>query len=366
MKILPWTNSLEMTETLRRHRITIAVVALLALAVLLYFPRITEIHELGGATMGTTYSIKIVDMPTDHLAAEDLAQAVAALLKRIDQEQMSTYVPESELSRLNRAPVQTPIVISKEMLDVLTMAIEISELTAGAFDVTVGPLVNRWGFGPPEQARANNARVPDQAEIALLLERVGYHHLTLDREHSTLLKSADVYIDLSGIAKGFAVDKVAEYFDQLGIASYFIEIGGELRIKGHKPGGQTWVPAIEKPVDTAPQVHNIFYNNGESIAVAGSGDYRNYFEADGVHYSHEIDPATGRPIAHNLAGVYVIDSLAARADAMATAYMVLGAEKGFELAQRIDQAVYFVTKRADGDGFDDRYTRKFESYLQAK
>jgi FAD:protein FMN transferase len=334
MKILPWTNSLEMTETLQRHRITIAVVALLAVAVLLYSPRVAEIHELGGATMGTTYSIKIVDMPTDHLAAEDLAQAVAALLKRIDQEQMSTYVPESELSRLNRAPV---------------------------------PLVNRWGFGPPVQAAdTNNARVPDQAEIALLLERVGYHHLTLDSEHSTLLKSADVYIDLSGIAKGFAVDKVAEYFDQLGIASYFIEIGGELRIKGHKPGGQTWVPAIEKPVDTAPQVHNIFYNNGESIAVAGSGDYRNYFEADGVHYSHEIDPATGRPIAHNLAGVYVIDSLAARADAMATAYMVLGAEKGFELARRIDQAVYFVTKRADGDGFDDRYTRKFESYLQAK
>lgn len=355
-----------MTETLRRHRITIAAAVLIAAALLFYSPRVAEIHEFGGATMGTTYSIKVVELPAG-LGLEELAQAVTGLLTHVDKEQMSTYAPESELSRLNRSPLNTPIAVSAEMLEVLDLAIEISELTDGAFDVTVGPLVNRWGFGPQTSvADALDARIPDQAEIDALLERVGYRHLQLDRENSTLLKTADVYIDLSGIAKGYAVDKVAEYFDSLGIASYFIEIGGELRIKGYKPGKQTWVPAIEKPVDTAPQVHNIFYANGESIAVAGSGDYRNYFEENGVHYSHEIDPVTGRPVSHNLASVYVIEATTARADAMATAYMVLGAEKGFELAQRLNEAVYFVTKSAAGDGFEDRYTERFESYLHVK
>ncbi len=355
-----------MTETLRRHRLTIAAAVLIAAAFLLYSPRVAEIHEFGGATMGTTYSIKVVDLPAG-FGLEELAQAVTGLLTRVDKEQMSTYAPESELSRLNRSPLNTPVAISAEMLEVLDLALEISELTDGAFDVTVGPLVNRWGFGPQTSvADALDARIPDQAEIDALLERVGYRHLQLDRENSTLLKTADVYIDLSGIAKGYAVDKVAEYFDGLGIASYFIEIGGELRIKGYKPGRQTWVPAIEKPVDTAPQVHNIFYANGESIAVAGSGDYRNYFEENGVHYSHEIDPVTGRPVSHNLASVYVIEATTARADAMATAYMVLGAEKGFELAQRLNEAVYFVTKSAAGDGFEDRYTERFESYLHVK
>ncbi len=355
-----------MTDTLRRHRLTIAAAILLAVAFLLYSPRVVEIHEFGGASMGTTYSIKVVDLPAG-LAVEELAQAVTRLLNHVDKEQMSTYAPESELSRLNRAPLNTPIAISPEMLEVLDLAIEISELTGGAFDVTVGPLVNRWGFGPQTSvADALDARVPSQAEIDSLLQRVGYRHLQLDSENSTLLKTADVYIDLSGIAKGYAVDKVAEYFDGLGIASYFIEIGGELRIKGYKPGRQTWVPAIEKPVDTAPQVHNIFYANGESIAVAGSGDYRNYFEDNGVHYSHEIDPVTGRPVSHNLASVYVIESTTARADAMATAYMVLGAEKGFELAQSLNEAVYFVTKSAAGDGFEDRYTERFESYRQVQ
>ncbi|OGT70014.1 MAG: hypothetical protein A3H44_14830 [Gammaproteobacteria bacterium RIFCSPLOWO2_02_FULL_57_10] len=321
-------------------------------------PAEQPIHEFGGATMGTTYSVKVVDLPPA-LSVEALAESVRILLTRLDREQMSTYAPESELSRLNAAPLNQELPLSPEMAEVLGLAIEMSELTAGAFDVTVGPLVNRWGFGP--EARAAS-RIPTQDEIEALLARVGYDNLQL--MENTLIKTADVYIDLSGIAKGYAVDKVAEYLDTLGIASYFIEIGGELRIKGYKPGELSWVPAIEKPVDTAPQVHNILYANGESIAMAGSGDYRNYFEQDGMHYSHEIDPATGRPVSHNLAGVYVIDHSAARADALATAFMVMGADRGFELATRMGLAVYFITKRSDSDGFDDRYTDKFANYLE--
>lgn len=311
--------------------------------------------------MGTSYSIKLVDLPQT-LSLEQLSHAISDLLVRLDREQMSTYVSTSELSRLNAAPAGIDISLSAEMADVMALAMEVAALTQGAFDVTVGPLVNRWGFGP-EARRAD--RIPDQREIDALLERVGYQHITLDAERRSLRKQADIYVDLSGIAKGFAVDKLAEYLDGLGITSYFIEIGGELRIRGYKPGNESWVPAIEKPLDTAPQVHNIFYARGESIAVAGSGDYRNYFEADGVHYSHEIDPKTGRPVTHDLAGVYVIDTTAARADALATAFMVMGAERAFVLAESLGLAAYFITRDESRGVFVDRYTSRFDYYLHS-
>ncbi|MDP2348993.1 MAG: FAD:protein FMN transferase [Gammaproteobacteria bacterium] len=347
-----------MTEILRRYSLSIALLVVLAAAWYSRAPATQELYEFAGTTMGTTYSVKIVELPTA-LPVEEFIQSIHVLLTRLDREQMSTYVPNSELSRLNTSPVNTELPLSREMAEVLRLAVEMSELTGGAFDVTVGPLVNRWGFGP--EARSTT-RIPTQDEIQALLARVGYRNLQL--QDATLIKTADVYLDLSGIAKGYAVDQLAEYFDSLEIASYFIEVGGELRIKGYKPGNESWVPAIEKPVDTVPQIHNIFYANGESIAVAGSGDYRNYFEEDGVHYSHEIDPVTGKPVTHNLAGVYVIDHSAARADALATAFMVMGADKGFELAQRMNLAAYFITKRAGSDGFDDRYTDRFTHYLQ--
>lgn len=318
------------------------------------------IHEIRGGTMGTSYSIKLVDLPAT-LALEQLSTSLSALLTRLDREQMSTYAPTSELSVLNAAPVGEVIPLSEDLTQVMTLALEVAALTEGAFDVTVGPLVNRWGFGP--EARRPD-RIPAQREIDDLLARVGYRHIELDTERQTLRKRADIFIDLSGIAKGYAVDKVAEHLDALGITSYFIEIGGELRIRGYKPGNESWVPAIEKPVDTAPQVHNIFYARGETIAVAGSGDYRNYFEADGVHYSHEIDPITGRPVTHDLAGVYVIDSTAARADALATAFMVMGTDKAFALAESLDLAVYFIARDESRGVFVDRHTSRFDYYLQ--
>jgi thiamine biosynthesis lipoprotein len=273
---------------------------------------------------------------------------------------MSTYSEDSELTEINKAAINEKLVLSGAMNEVLSLALDVNALTDGAFDVTVGPLVNRWGFGPEQR---HESRIPDQAEIDTLRARIGSEYLDLDSSASTLVKRTDVYIDLSGIAKGYAVDQLAHYLDGRGYSSYFIEVGGELRIKGYKPGEQTWVPAIETPVDTAPQVHNIFYPKGESIAVAGSGDYRNYFDLDGVHYSHEIDPETGRPVTHNLAAVYVIDASAARADALATAFMVLGTQRAFALAQRVGLAAYFISKREGQEGFDDLYTSQFAHYL---
>ncbi len=352
-----------MNTVSRRQRLWLVTVAILVMGFLLFNrqPDAGLIHEFGGGTMGTRYTVKLVDLPPDY-TLEQVAFEVSRLLQRIDREQMSTYAPDSELSRLNAAPVGQDIALSAEMTEVLALALALNRLTDGAFDVTVGPLVNRWGFGPEDR---REDRIPTQTEIDALLTRVGSHYLELDSARHSLRKTADVYVDLSGIAKGYGVDKVADLLDSLGITSYFIEVGGELRIRGYKPGNQSWVPAIEKPVDTAPQVHEIFYARGEPIAVAGSGDYRNYFEADGVHYSHEIDPQTGQPISHDLAGVYVIDKTAARADALATAFMVMGTERGFAFAEELDLAVYFVTRDEANDTFVDRYTSRFEHYLDS-
>jgi len=346
----------------RRQSLILFLFALLAVGFLLREEDASTIliHEIRGGTMGTLYSVKLVDIPRT-ASLEQLSTSISSLLNQIDRAQMSTYAPDSELSLINARSVGEDIPLSLEMAQVIGVALDVTELTDGAFDITVGPLVNRWGFGP-EDRRAD--RIPTQDEIDGLLARVGSHHITLDANRRTLRKSADIYIDLSGIAKGYAVDKVAEYLDSLGVSNYFIEIGGELRIRGYKPGNESWVPAIEKPVDTAPQVHNIFYARGESIAVAGSGDYRNYFEADGVHYSHEIDPQSGKPVSHDLAGVYVIDHTAARADALATAFMVMGAERGFALAEALDLAVYFVTRDEASGAFVDRHTSRFDYYLQ--
>lgn len=353
-----------MNVILKRYRFSISVFIVLITAYLLFRTGddATQIHEFGGATMGTSYSIKLVDQANSGDATQ-LVQEVSALLTRLDREVMSTYSASSELTALNDAETGITLSLSPEMTQVLALALEINRQTSGAFDVTVGPLVNRWGFGPSARQAE---RVPQQDEINEFLKRIGSQFIELDVDNKTLRKNAPVYIDLSGIAKGYAVDQVAELFDNKGYTSYFIEVGGELRIKGFKPGRQTWVPAIEKPVDTAPQVYNIFYANGQSIAVAGSGDYRNYFDLNGVHYSHEIDPVTGRPVTHNLASVYVIAESAARADALATAFMVMGAEAGFELAQKLGLAAYFITKRAGDDGFDDRYTPEFSEYLNPK
>lgn len=310
--------------------------------------------------MGTTYQLQIVDMPAK-LSRAEISDAVTALLVDLDVGKFSTYAADSELSRFNRHPVNQPFPASVEFVAVLTLAQEVAALTDGAFDVTIGPLVNLWGFGPSIQLLAED--IPDQQRIDALMQSVGYEFLEIDVANSAVTKLADVYVDLSGIAKGYAVDQLAAYFDRAGVENYFLEVGGELKIKGEKPGHQRWVPAIETPQDTQSQVYEVFFSNGAHIAVAGSGDYRNYFEVDGVRYSHEIDPRTGRPVSHNLAAAYVIDASAAKADALATAYMVLGLDAARELAERTDQAAYFIF-RSDGHGFDDYVTGEFANYLQ--
>ncbi len=316
------------------------------------------IQQFSGYTMGTTYRIQIVDMPTE-LSERDVANQVSELLAQLDTNIFSTFAINSELSRFNRHGVNIPFIASAQMIEVMQMAQEIADQTGGAFDITVGPLVNLWGFGPtPGPADS----IPDQQQIDSILDSVGYQFLEIDTSLSEIRKTRDVIVDLSAIAKGYAVDRLANYFDNAGVENYFLEIGGELKIKGFKPGNVSWIPAIEAPVDSATRIYEIFFSRGEQIAVAGSGDYRNYFELDGVRYSHEIDPRTGKPVSHNLAATYVIDESAAMADAWATAYMILGLDAARELSERNNHGVYFIYKNSDAE-FDEYVSAEFARYL---
>jgi len=347
-------------KILRRYSFSIVFLILLAGYAFLFNGSDGEIHRLDGFTMGTSYQVQIVDMPAG-IGSEEIAADVNELLRQLDSEIFSTYAANSELSRFNRQAVDTPFIASAKMIEVLLLAQEISAQSAGAFDITIGPLVNLWGFGPTIQPVD---AMPEQAQIDAALSSIGYQQLLIDPAQSEIRKSKQLYVDLSGIAKGYAVDQLAEYFDELGVENYFLEIGGELKIKGFKPGNESWVPAIEAPLDTASQVYEIFFSRGEKIAVAGSGDYRNYFEENGIRYSHEIDPRTGRPISHNLAAAYVIDESAARADALATAYMILGLEAAKELAASQGQAAYFIYT-TDGTDFKEYISDEFSVYLEA-
>ncbi len=347
-----------MIEILRQHTFSITFVVILFSYFLFEGANNDDLHVLNGFTMGTTYQVQLPELPAGQ-DRERLGIEINELLQRLDRGIFSTYAPDSELSRLNRHPVSTPFIASAEMIEVMEMAQQVAVLSGGAFDVTVGPLVNLWGFGPEISAISDN--IPAEEVLQEALENVGYRHVIVNASASEIVRTRDVYIDLSAIAKGYAVDELAELLDELGAGSYFLEIGGELKIKGLKPGGESWVPAIEAPVDTAPQIYEIFYSRGETIGIAGSGDYRNYFEEEGVRYSHEIDPRTGRPITHHLAAAYVIDESTAMADALATAYMILGLEEALNLAQRRNQAAYLIYKT--DDGFDEVITDPFNKYL---
>lgn len=311
-----------------------------------------QVVGFNGLTMGTSFSVKWVDTDDSRVAA--IRKQTGVLLARINQ-QMSTYIDNSELSQLNRALPGVAHPVSPELMQVLLLAQSISERTEGAFDVTVGPLVNLWGFGPDGRI----AHQPEQARIDQLRERVGYRFLHPDETALTLLKEHDQYIDLSAIAKGYGVDQLAELLEAEGIQRYLVEIGGELRMKGLKPGDESWRLAIEVPQPGAREVQQVI--SLEQGAVATSGDYRNYFEENGVRFSHTIDPRTAYPIRHQLASVTVIADTCAEADALATALMVMGEEQGYNFA--IEQGInaLFISK-AD-QGFVSRHTPGFAPYL---
>ncbi|MBR9885379.1 MAG: FAD:protein FMN transferase [Oceanospirillales bacterium] len=311
-----------------------------------------EVIGFDGLTMGTSFSVRWVDTNQDRV--EELRPKVGALLKDVNQH-MSTYIPDSELSQFNQAPAGSQVKLSSGLAYVVRAALTLSEETRGAYDVTVGPLVNLWGFGPDGRV----VKAPEPADLETLRAKVGYHALTLSQD-GQLTKSGEQYVDLSSIAKGYGVDQVAELLEQNGVSSYLIEIGGELRARGVKPDGSDWRVAIESPVEGVREVERVI--QVKDIGIATSGDYRNYFEQDGVRFSHTIDPRTGYPIRHRLASVTVLMPKCMDADAMATALMVLGEDEGLRFARERKIAAFFIVK--ENDGFREISTPEFEAFLK--
>jgi thiamine biosynthesis lipoprotein len=263
---------------------------------------------------------------------------------------MSTYDPESTLSRFNRAPVGEWIEVDAELITVLDSALTLSRESSGAFDVTVGPLVNAWGFGP---VNLDGPDGPSADELAALLTRVGYQLLEIRSTPAALRKTADIYVDLSAIAKGFGVDRVAQLLQQSGCQDFLVDIGGEVRVRGVNPAGKAWRIGIEVPdPDSQGGIQRILALHDQ--AVATSGDYRNFRDLAGHRISHTIDPRTGRPVEHGLASVTVVHESAMWADGYATAINVLGPQAGFALAEAKGLSALLITRSPDG--YQERYT----------
>lgn len=312
-----------------------------------------EVQTLFGYTMGTSYSVKLV-------ATEDQAKSIDGKVRStLDQinDAMSTYLPRSELSRFNDAAVGEWVSVSPITYEVIDMALSIAETTGGAFDPTVGPLVDLWGFGPKPKADQR----PGEEVIAEAREQVGWQAIELGDDGHQVRKSEPRELDLSGIAKGYAVDQVAEMIEAEGYTDYLVEVGGELRFSGTKPGDRAWRVAIETPDSGERSAYRIL--EVEQGAMATSGDYRNFFEQDGVRYSHTLDPVTGYPIAHDLASVSVLGQSSAEADAYATAFLVMGLDPALALANELDLSVYLLQKTEQGflSYQSERFTRLFEA-----
>ena len=310
--------------------------------------------KLTGFTMGTSYHITVV--PGDVVVTPmDLQQKVDALLVTLNQS-MSTYIEDSELSALNKAPVGEAVSVSPELFDVLLLSSQVSWRSGGAFDITVGPLVNIWGFGPSKAVD----EPPQDTAVVAQLENVGYENVSLNLANNTVTKKKAVTLDLSAVAKGFAVDQVAQLLAGEKLRHFMVEIGGELWLSGFNPDGKSWRIAIEQPDSLPGTVYKAIAVSDKGVAT--SGDYRNYFVKDGKRFSHTIDPRTGYPINHSLASVTVVADTTAEADALATAINVMGAEAGMKLAEQEGLAVYLISH--DGAQFVASHSRAFDEYLR--
>jgi len=306
-----------------------------------------------GITQGTTYSVKILADNSDRKAT--LAQLIQARLDNIDKT-LSTYRPDSEISRFNQHNQTTPFPVSKDFLEVVQLATNVSKAASGAFDITAAPLIDAWGFGSGEK----NEQPPTENEIQEIRKRIGYNKIEIDPAASTLRKTqSDVVCNINAIAQGYTVDKIAEDLDAEGIANYMVEVGGEVRAKGQNIRGVPWQIGIEKPIATGRALAQIVALTDTSLST--SGDYRNYYEKDGVRFSHTIDPQTGRPITHTLASISVIHPQCSLADAFATAIMVLGPEKGYDFAQKQKLPALFIIHTGD-DKFTEKTTPEFAAF----
>ncbi len=311
-------------------------------------------YSLNGQTMGTRYSaVFFASAGIDEAA---ISAALFAAVDRIDR-QMSTWKTDSDLSRLNALPEQQWMALPEELMTVLDNALRVGQQSRGAFDIGVGSLVNAWGFGPAgAQDLAPQLSAPDHDPLNCPHYPVHYpadSALELDLTHSRARKTKPVTLDLSGIAKGYGVDVLAHGLDGFGVTRYLVGIDGEMRAKGLKPDGKAWAVAIEKPVRHVREVMGVMALS--DAATATSGDYRQWVEVQGQHYSHTMNPMNSRPARNRLASVTVMMPSCMLADAWATALLVLGEVDGLALAQKRGMYVLFVLRNSYGDTDEDSF-----------
>jgi thiamine biosynthesis lipoprotein len=304
--------------------------------------------------MGGTFSVKVVTA-RDELESTgfgDVDRALRASLDRINR-LMSTWDPDSELSRFNRSTGLQPFPVSPETFEVFKWSINVGILTGGALDVTIGPLVDAWGFGPSGPRNA----VPTNEEIERLREAMGPDRIELNPAALTVRKTRpEVRCDLSSVVPGYAADRLSTELSNRGFTDFLVDVGGEVRTRGRNETGAAWQVAIERPTlhgDASQRLVPI-----SDLAITTAGDYRKYREVDGQRVTHILDPRTGRPVTHRLASVTVIDPLAVRADAFDTALMVLGRDEGMALATKLNLAALFIERT--GEGFTEHATPRFE------
>ncbi len=339
---------------MKRHVVSVLLVVGVAVMLMVNRPRSAALSTLSGATMGTTYTVRLAAQlsPPQRQA---LQQRVQACLDQVDS-RMSTYKPDSEVSQFNRHDSDDWFPVSPDTAQVVAASLEVSRITEGAFDITVGPLVNLWNFGPDHRP----VGIPTEEEIATALTAVGFQQLEVRLDPPALRKHhPHVGIDLSAIAKGYAVDQVADLLEQSGVRDFMAEVGGEVRTRGARPRGEPWRIGVERPIAGKRDVEMVIHLNDTSLAT--SGDYRNFFEWQGTRYSHEIDPHTGRPVANGTASVSVMDPSAMRADAFATALMVMPSDQAWRLARELGLEIMLIVHHQQG--FNERVTPGFAACI---
>jgi thiamine biosynthesis lipoprotein len=305
--------------------------------------------------MGTTYHVKVVTGV--HQEISGLKEKIEKRLHEINQS-MSTYIKTSEISRFNNLRrVGEKFKISDDFFQVMKVAKEIYQLSDGAWDGTVNPLVDLWGFG--RGGRKNE--VPPKNQIAALLPAIGFHQIEFIEPGYLIKKQAAVTLDLSSIAKGYGVDQVAGAIRNAGFQNYLVEIGGEVFAGGVRKDGQLWRVGINRPRKDAAvnDVYKVVHLRDHAFAT--SGDYRIFFEVNGIRYSHVIDPKTGYPVSNGVVSVSIIADTCTFADGLSTAIMVLGHEKGLRLINRLNHVEGLIVVEGPGGNLVDYPSERFQS-----
>ncbi len=312
-------------------------------------------HLIQGRTMGTTYHIKVVTGYFQSIAG--LKEKIEKRLDEINQS-MSTYIKTSEISRFNDLrQVGVKFKISDDFFQVMSVAQEIYQLSDGAWDGTVNPLVDLWGFG----RGGRRQDIPPKNQIAALMPAVGFHYIDLIAPGYLIKKLETVTLDLSSIAKGYGVDQVAGVIRKEGFQNYLVEIGGEIFASGVREDGQQWRVGINRPRKDA-SVNDVYkVVRLQNKAFATSGDYRNFFEVDGIRYSHVIDPKTGYPVSSGVVSVSIIAGSCTFADGLSTAIMVMGLDKGIALVNRLGNVECLIVIEKQDGSLVDHYSAGFQT-----